>query len=80
MLTFTLEILMEPKQRSHEVSYHFRNGILVWNVIVTPPAHSEGLSPSGIITDINSKVVHSSENIHEVLSSKDKASTAIVKT
>lgn len=72
MLTLTPEILMELKQRSHDVPNHIRNGILVWKVIIGSPAHTGGLSPGDIITEINGKAMKSSKDVYDVLSGKEK--------
>lgn len=71
MLSLTPEILMELKQRSHDVPNHIRHGILVWKVIIGSPAHNGGLSPGDIINEINGKTMKTSQDVYEMLSGKE---------
>lgn len=70
MLTLSPEILLELRQRSHDVPSHVQNGILVWKVIIGSPAHSGGLNPGDIVTEINGKPVKSSQDVYDALTQK----------
>lgn len=70
MLTLTPEILLELKQRSHDVPEHIQNGILVWKVIIGSPAHAGDLTPGDIITEINGKKVQKSSDVYDILAQK----------
>lgn len=78
MLTLSPEILLELRQRSHDVPPHVQNGILVWKVIIGSPAHSGGLSPGDIVTEINGKVVNSSQDVYDALTQKGKDLNMVV--
>lgn len=67
MLTLTHEILGELKQKSYNVPDHVRNGVLIWKVIVGSPAHSSGLIPGDIVTEINGKAATCSQDVYDAL-------------
>ncbi|GAB0094169.1 Serine protease HTRA2, mitochondrial [Sergentomyia squamirostris] len=68
MITITPDILQELRYRGHSMPESITSGVLVWKVILGSPAHTGGLNPGDIVTEINGKPVHSSKDIYDALS------------
>ncbi|KAF5306705.1 hypothetical protein FQR65_LT07260 [Abscondita terminalis] len=68
MLTLTPEIILEMKQRDQYVPPNINHGVLVWKVMLGSPAHSGGLHPGDIVTEINNKPIRSANDVYSVLS------------
>lgn len=72
MLTLTDQIIFELHQRDQFVPPSITHGVLVWKVIVGSPAHSGGLQPGDIVTNINSVPIKSANDVYAILA-KDKS-------
>ncbi|KAK4876503.1 hypothetical protein RN001_009009 [Aquatica leii] len=68
MLTLTPEIIFEMQQRDQYVPSSITHGVLVWKVMLGSPAHSGGLQPGDIVTEINNKSIKSANDVYSVLS------------
>lgn len=73
MLTLTDQIIHELHQRDQFVPPSITHGVLVWKVIVGSPAHSGGLQPGDIVTDINNVPITSANDVYAVLASDKSA-------
>uniref|UniRef100_A0A1B0CSJ1 Serine protease HTRA2, mitochondrial n=1 Tax=Lutzomyia longipalpis TaxID=7200 RepID=A0A1B0CSJ1_LUTLO len=78
MISITPDILQELRHRSHPVPNHITNGVLVWKVILGSPAHTGGLNPGDIVTEINGKPVKSSSDVYEALKDAGKDITLVI--
>ncbi|KAF5300830.1 hypothetical protein FQA39_LY10952 [Lamprigera yunnana] len=68
MLTLTPQIIHEMYQRDQYIPSSVRHGVLVYKVIIGSPAHSGGLQPGDIVTEINNKPITSANDVYSVLS------------
>uniref|UniRef100_W8C2G7 Serine protease HTRA2, mitochondrial n=1 Tax=Ceratitis capitata TaxID=7213 RepID=W8C2G7_CERCA len=73
MLTLTPDILFELKNRTQNVPSDLTHGVLVWKVIIGSPAHTGGLYPGDIVTQINEKEIKNSSDVYEALAAKTKS-------
>jgi len=67
MLTLTPQIIYEMHQRDQHIPQNIQYGVLVWKVILGSPAHSGGLQPGDIVTEINNKPIRSANDVYAVL-------------
>ncbi|KAF2901889.1 hypothetical protein ILUMI_04290, partial [Ignelater luminosus] len=67
MLTLTPQIIYEMQQRDQHVPSDVQYGVLVWKVILGSPAHSGGLQPGDIVTQINNIPIRSANDVYSVL-------------
>ncbi|KAB0796290.1 hypothetical protein PPYR_10351 [Photinus pyralis] len=73
MLTLTDQIIYELHQRDQFIPPSITHGVLVWKVIVGSPAHSGGLQPGDIVTDINSEPIKSANDVYAILAKEKSA-------
>uniref|UniRef100_A0A1L8DTK2 Serine protease HTRA2, mitochondrial n=1 Tax=Nyssomyia neivai TaxID=330878 RepID=A0A1L8DTK2_9DIPT len=78
MITITHDILLELRHRSHPVPSHITSGVLVWKVILGSPAHTGGLNPGDIVTEINGKPVKTSTDIYDALKDAGKDISIVI--